>query len=233
MASLKLLSEEFGRQNMTVLHYDAVANHIDAAFLMAIGLQPDKHDFIAISSRVNRSLTDYEQQIISRLNQAAGNQYSLELSTLLITKNRSLMPATQISSDIIQILMLRHAADIKWLNHTFFDDLEEIKIIDAGLNRTSAETLSDSDKQAIDREIADWCLSKLQTAKEDFLTYTIKRLAEIDRENAGNPAVPANFDPYAYLFLNLDIFYNAIPPYQHFIDFGRHEHGRQWRWPEQ
>ncbi|MDD4913590.1 MAG: hypothetical protein PHW13_00960 [Methylococcales bacterium] len=71
------------------------------------------------------------------------------------------------------------------------------------------------------------------TAREDFLAHVIRRLTEIDRENAGNPAVPANFDPYAYLFLNLDIFYNAIPPYQHFIDFGRHEHGRQWRWPEQ
>jgi len=228
--SLKCLLDVFGRESMSVIHYESAMNKIDSVFMAAIGLLPENYDSRALQQIVNRSLTKYEQEIISRVNESIGPQYGSELAQVLIGNNPHLKPSKNINPDIIKTLTARHTVDIGWLNRTFFAGAEFIKI---GNSTTKKEAeLSAEDKQVIDRDVANWCIAKLQSAQSDSIKEISARLHAIDWKNAGNPAIPENFDPIAYLLLNPDVSQAGVPPYEHFIVSGQHE-GRRWEWTNQ
>lgn len=231
--SMKCLLDIFGRESMSVIHYESVTDHMDTAFMEAVGLAPENYDSSPLKITVNRSLTEYEQEILSRINEATGRQYSLELSDMLMRKHPHLQPLKHINKDIIEILLARHAVDVDWLNQTFFDDKEVVKISGEALSNTSNDGLSVGDQQVIDHDVANWCIAKLQSVQDKSIEYVADRLCAIDWGNAGNPVVPSNFDPIAYLLLNLDVLKAGKPPYEHFIVSGQHENGRKWEWTNQ
>jgi hypothetical protein len=72
-------------------------------------------------------------------------------------------------------------------------------------------------------------MSKLESAQAAGAAFIATRLAAIDWRNIGNPAIPGDFDPIAYLLLNLDVLKAGAPPCEHYINSGQHE-GRRWRW---
>lgn len=232
VTSLKHLLAVFGKQSMHVIHYNSVAQNLDKALLATLGIDVDKHEFAPIDRTINRSLTDYELNVLHKLNHVNGNQYSLELSTLLLNRNPNLSASRQINAPILETLRLRHQEDINWINRTFFEDRDQLKLIDNSQNESTEEGLAVNEKQAIDQSVAEWCLSKMRLVKEDTLQFTISRLSAIDWENAKHPIVPTNFDPYAYLLLNQDVFYAGISPFRHFIEYGHLEAGRRRNWPE-
>lgn len=230
--SLRCLLALFGQEPMSVIHYESVIDHLDEAFMAAVGLPPEHYDSSPLKRTVNRSLTEYEQEILSRINETSGRQYSLELSDLLMRQRPHLKPVKRVDPNIIEMLMARHAADIDWLNQTFFGGAEIVKISGTALGKEERNTLSVDDMRAIDRDVANWCISKLQSAQDEGIKYVTDRLRAVDWKNAGNPAIPDNFDPLAYLLLNRDVLKAGVPPFEHFIVSGQHE-GRGWGWTSQ
>jgi hypothetical protein len=230
--SIKCLIDLVGRESMSVIHYESVSAAMDIAFMKAVELTPEHFDSSPLKIRINRSLTEYELEILSHINESCGRQYSLELSKLLMERHPHLKPVKHLETDIIAMLNERHTADVKWLNHTFFEGKEVVKISGDAINNTP-NGLSAKEIQAIDHDVANWCISKLQSAQSESIKYASVQLHAIDWKNAGNPVIPNNFDPIAYLLLNPDVLKAGMPPYEHFIISGQYENGRVWKWPNQ
>lgn len=229
--SLKCLSDLFGQKAMSVIHYESVMGHLDSAFMPAIGLFFDQYDNSTLKQTVNRSLNEYEQEILTLVNATSGRQYSLELADFLMRQRPNLKPTKHIDADMISMLTARHGADIEGLNQTFFGGGEVVKI--SSNVSQNGNALSVDDRQAIDRDVAIWCISKLQSVQDNSIRYVADRLRSVDWKNAGNPAIPDNFDPLAYLLSNPDVLKAGVQPYEHFIGSGRYEDGRRWEWMSQ
>lgn len=75
-----------------------------------------------------------------------------------------------------------------------------------------------------------WCIRKMQQALDKSIENLAAQLRRIDWENSLNPAIPQGFDPVAYLLLNPDLIKGRAKPFQHFLEYGRHEPGRLWEW---
>lgn len=229
--SLKCLLEQFGRESMSIVHYESAIDHMDSVFMAAVGHSAEQYDSSLLQQPVNRSLTEYEQEILVRINGETGQAYSLELSVHLMNKRPHLKPSKQFNPDLVEILRSRHATDIAWINQTFFGGREVVKISGNTSGNSVGNALSDHDKQAIDRDVANWCISKFQSVQDGSIKFVADRLSKIDWQNASDPVVPEDFDPIAYSLLNPDLFKAGVPPYQHFITSGKNEHGRKWKWP--
>ncbi|WP_394999155.1 hypothetical protein [Acinetobacter sp.] len=226
--SLKCLIKTFGKESMSLIHYESAIGHIDTAFMQAIGADSESFDNASLKTTVNRSLVKYEQDVIAKINEATGRQYSYEISGLLMNKRPNLKNARQLDQEVIKTLLHRHAADVGWINQTFFDNANVVKVSE----NTSLDASNELDakvQQAIARDVADWCITKLQSAQDNSIEYFSNRLNSIDWKNAANPAIPDNFDPIAYLLLNIDVLKAGIPPYEHFIASGQNEN-RKWKW---
>ena len=231
--SFSCMLDIFGREVMSVIHYDSVIDCIDSAFMNAIGFSSHYFNTAPIKRMLNRSLTEYEQEVLSRVNKTSGQQYSIELSDLLTSQRPYLNVIKHFSQDVIKILNNRHSADLDWLNLNFFDGTAVVKISENSLTNTLTNALSAEDRQAIDRDVAYWCISKIQSAQNQSIAYVADRLRSIDWKNAGNPHIPNDFDPIGYLLCNLDVIKSGMPPYEHFINFGQYEVGRRWKWANQ
>lgn len=227
--SLKCLIEVFGKESMTVIHYESAINHIDVAFMDATGIVNDNYDISPIKRIINRSLTKYELEILTRINDVTGQQYGHDLSRYLMNMLPHLKTEKVISPEVVEILKERHIKDAGWLNHVFLNDKDLIKINDDELDDNRQNSLSIVDQQAIDRKVNDWCVSKLQSAQDSSIEYITDRLRKIDWGKAGNLQVPVDFDPIAYLLVNPDILKAGVPPYEHFIASGQNEN-RKWKW---
>ena len=120
--------------------------------------------------------------------------------------------------------------DIDWLNSVFFDGADAVNIIREMQPTAPHSELSAEDKQAIDQDVASWCLSALESSQDAAAVFIAERLAQIDWRNISHPALPSDFDPIAYLLLNMDILKSGARPCEHYISHGRTAHGRRWRW---
>jgi len=230
--SIKCLLDVFGRESMSVIHYESVIDNLDIAFMQTVGLSADQYDSSPLKLTVNRSLTEYEQERLSFINKTTGRQYSHELSDLLLRRRPYLKSLKRFNQEIIEILTVRHSSDVGWLNQIIFGCSGVVRICDKTLSNASNKVMSEADQQAIDRDVANWCMSKLQAMQEESIKFITARLLAIDWGNAGNPVVPKNFDPIAYLLLNLDVLKAGVPPYEHFIHSGQYER-RKWEWSNQ
>lgn len=228
--SLRCLIDIFGSASISVAHYESSIHQLDVAFMSILGLEIDSFDNKPLLQNLNRSLTQYEQAVLSTVNKLTGQQYSYELSNLLISNRPQLKTEKGIEADIVTELEARHSKDLLWINSNFFEGKNVVKVQDKTSTNNNGCTLDLEDKQGIDQDVANWALSKLQMAQDAGIDYVIACLRAIDWENAGNSAIPNDFDPIAYLLLNPDLLRAAAQPYEHFIVSGQHEHGRKWKW---
>lgn len=228
--SLRNQIDIFGLESISVIHYESSINELDVAFMSTLGLASGSFDRAPLQQTHNRSLTHYEQAVLATVNQLTGRQYSYELSELLIRNRPYIKEAKTVESDILGELELRHAKDLEWINNTFFEGRNVLKVEDKSSIKEVSSRINLEDTQSIDQDVAKWAVSKLQIAQDTSIDYVVTCLRAIDWENAGNPAIPADFDPIAYLLLNRDLLRAAVQPYKHFIVSGQHEHGRKWKW---
>jgi hypothetical protein len=228
--SLRCLYELFGRESMTVIHYESEIDRIDAPFMADLDIDPDGFDRSMLTKRSNRSFSKYEMEALRNLIKRTGGQFAPELAILLLERRPDLEPDRMLDPNLIKQLELRHHKDLLWLNEVFFNGANVVRILaDTRLHKPASE-LSAEDRRAIDADIVDWCISKLESAQEAGAAFIATRLAAIDWRNIGNPSIPGDFDPIAYLLLNLDVLKAGVPPCEHYINSGQHEKGRRWRW---
>jgi hypothetical protein len=228
--SLRCLCELLGRESMTVIHYESAIGRIDAPFMADLNIDPDGFDRSMLAKRSNRSFTKYEMEALRNVIKRTGGQFAPELAILLLERRPDLVPDRMLDLNLIEQLELRHHKDLLWLNEVFFNDANVVRILaDTQLHMPASE-LDAENRRAIDADIVDWCMSKLESAQEAGAAFIATRLAAIDWRNIGNPALPGDFDPIAYLLLNLDVLKAGAPPCEHYINSGQHEEGRRWRW---
>lgn len=232
--SLRSMLQVFGREAMSVVHYEAAVGQMDKAFMSALGLSPEQFDRTSLEKRINRSLTEYEKEHLSRINKALGSQYSYEVSSMLMSRRPALSEAQHIPPSVVERLAARHSTDVEWINQVFFGSDDEVRIHTGSAAEAATELDSARLHQAIDWEIAEWCLAKLeyvlQNAKSIGIEAVAEQLRAIDWSRARNPLVPDDFDPIAYLLINVDVLKAKIPPYLHYISSG-HKETRSWKWP--
>ncbi|MFZ2967445.1 MAG: hypothetical protein WA080_00150 [Sulfuricurvum sp.] len=236
LQSLKLFSKVIPKDNLYVHSYELSKSKLIAHFMDVLGVKLEQ-DIIQKKvnvQRVNRSLTLQERELLRRINKEFGDKYSTEISDKLIYKNPDLVSEYEWDDSLIKHLADRYHNDIKWVNDTFFNGLSVIKIYDDSLIEKSNSTLSQEDEKSIDNEVLEWCLEKIKALEENAINLTIpfvaKRLSAIDWENASNPAIPEDFNPFAYLLFNPDLLRNNVLPYNHFIQHGQFEKERVFKW---
>ncbi len=228
--SLTCLLELVGRDAMTVVHYDSTIDQVDIPFIAALGIPTDGFDRTMLADRLNRSLTQYEIDILREVIQKTGVQLAPALATLLLNTRPALKATWAPAIEVVEKLRSRHCVDVDWLNSVFFDGVNIVNMIPEMQPTDMRNELSASDKQAIDKDVASWCLSALESSQDAAAGFIAERLAHIDWRNIGHPALPSDFDPIAYLLLNLDILKSGARPCEHYISHGRTGHGRRWRW---
>lgn len=229
ISSLKVLVDVFGKMSISVIHYDSVLDKIDTAFMHAVGLTSDNYDRSVLGKLINRSLTNYEQEIVLKVSKATGALYTPELTELLIGKLPQLKSQKRCQPDEIDILMERHNVDVEWLNKTFFNDKQIVGVSSSDL---SSESISADERQSIDLLVMDWCIKKLGTSSpDDARKFILNRISVIDWSNASDPAIPYDFDPVAYLINNPDLLNSSNLPYEHYIEHGVNEKGRKYTLP--
>lgn len=227
--SLKCLLNLFGQNSMTVIHYESAIECLDSIFMRSVGLPPENFDNSALKKTVNRSLTEYEKDVMFRINEASGRQCSHELSAFLMMQRPNLKQPKYLNPVTVGTLLERHTIDVDWLNQTFFGGAKVVTIGVCSSINDKPNALSVEDTQAIDRDVINWCILKLQSVQNDSINFVTHRLRSIDWANASNPVIPEGFDPLAYLLLNTDVLKGGVPPYKHFIDAGQYEN-RGWEW---
>ena len=92
MDSLRYLVQAFQREAMSVIHYESVVGALDKAFLGSLGIASESYDATPLRERVNRSLTDFEQDLIVRVTKVAGAQLARGLSGQLKARRPQLKP---------------------------------------------------------------------------------------------------------------------------------------------
>jgi len=215
---------------MTVIHYESVMDAIDKAFLGSIGLPCESYDAAPLRQRVNRSLTDFEQDVIVRFTKATGTQLARGLSGHLKARRPHLKTNRRIGAKLVAQLGGRHAAELEWINTTFFGGEPVLQVARGVSGGGSKGGLSDAECKAIYSDVINWCLDKMLASQDDTFRYMGRRLHDIDWNLATNPLVPADFDPIAYLAQNPDVLRKGLPPYRHYIDYGHKEPNRKWKW---
>jgi hypothetical protein len=230
MSSLQCLHELIGRDAMTVIHYESSMDKVDYPFMAALGIQPDGFDRSILARRLNRSLTQYETDILREVIRRTGAQVATNLAALLISKRPQLKQDWATDAEVIETLRLRHGEDIAWLNGIFFGGDSVVNLVRGTHAENVQSELSADDRQAIDRDVVGWCLTQLESSQDAAATFIAGRLAQIDWRNIGHPALPGDFDPIAYLLLNVDVLKSGRHPCEHYIAYGRHAPGRRWRW---
>lgn len=229
MHSLKCMLKVFGRSNMLPLHYESVQKDIDIAFLSLLNIPIEFFDRTILKSAINRNLTDYEQEIISRLIKTTGRQYAYEMSKLLMEKRPNLRSTSGLNSRNVETIAKRHDEDVAFVNANFFEQ-KDVHKIHVSESEAAANCLTPEIQRDIDRDVCNWLMEFLRSAQESSITYVAGQLLSIDWRNAGNSLVTPDFDPIAYLLQNPDILRAGVSPYEHFISSGRLETLRPLKW---
>jgi hypothetical protein len=229
MASLRCILEVFGRDKMTPIHYESARSGVDVPFMKALGLEPTVLDNAGLARRVNRSFTNYEIKVLGQIIRKTGQRFASEVSTLLLERRPELEPDRSFDRELLEQLTRRHCDDLKWINDLLFGRSEVVRISETK-DVASSKLPNEKVEQAIDKDIADWCMAKLESVQESDAAFLAERVANIDWRNIGHPALPTDFDPIAYLILNVDVLKAGVPPCEHYISSGQNEKNRRWRW---
>lgn len=225
---LRTLEAVLSKEQLAVINYDRVRDDIGAAFTSAFPeLAPARTLLDGASNlRVNRSLTGCELEVMRRVNRKFGGRYSHELSDRFIYDAPELEARLCVPEGVANLIAGKFAEATTWINNTFLNDQGKPLTIEAG------SMSADDDPDQLERPLSIALAWALETLGNDSMdrSFIRDRLLAIDWENASDPAIPADFDPIAYLIINLDVLEAQLPPYSHFIKSGREE-GRDYRWP--
>lgn len=237
LETLQKLSQIFSKDKMLIYSYERSKSHLIRSFLDAIGITVTNNENYTKkinNKKVNRSLTLQERELLRRINKEFGDKYSMEISDRLIYQNPDFASEQRWDDSLIMQLTDRYHNDIQWVNDTFFDGFPMVKVYDDSIIKESTNLLSQEDEKSINDEVLKWSLSKIKALEEDAINLTIpfvaKRLSAIDWENASNPAIPEDFNPFAYLLLNAELLKAGVAPYHHFIHYGQFEKQRVLKW---
>jgi len=227
--SLRCMHELFGREAMTVIHYESTIKNIDGPFMAALPVQFEELDRTILAQQVNRSPTQIELEIMREAVQLTGCQIAADLWDHLLKTRPDLKVDREVDVELCAKLAARHKDDVSHLNATFFDGADVVRIFqeqpaDDPQGAPGVET-----PQAVYRGVARWCLSRLAASQDSSIIFIAEQLRQIDWKKIGHPALPADFDPIAYLLSNPDVLKSGARPCEHYMDHGRHE-GRRWRW---
>jgi hypothetical protein len=227
--SLGFLHDLIGRDAMTVIHYKSTIGDIDAPFLAALPVQIEGLDRSILGQRVNRSPTQLEQEILRETVQLTGNQIAEDLWSHFLQSRPDAGVERKVDAALCAKLAARHDKGVKWLNTTFFGGADVVRIIDDRLVAESQAIQGAETQQALYRNVARWCLSRLASSQDSSISFIAEQLRQIDWKKIGHPALPPDFDPIAYLLCNPDVLKSGARPCEHYVSHGRHE-GRRWRW---
>jgi len=228
--SLKSLMLAFQRDSMTVIHYESASGAIDRAFLGSLGLPSDSFDPSHLGDRANRSLTEYEQELVLRFNRSTGKQFARDLSRHLKTLRPNLVYARTFDFKFVEQLSARYTDDLNWINESFFNGQSVMQVVRKRRESPSENSQSEQLRQAIDGDVIEWCIAKLRTSQDEDFRYMGRLLRNIDWNLADNPMIPSDFDPIAYLAHNPDVVRNGSLPFRHYINNGHKEPDRRWKW---
>lgn len=236
LQSLQNLSQIFSKDKMLIYSYERSKSHLITSFLDAIGITVVNDEIFnkkTKHNKVNRSLTLKERELLRRINKEFGDKYSTEISDKLIYKNPDLVSEPEWDDSLMIQLADRYHNDIKWVNDSFFGSEAVVKIGDDISIKNSKNTLSEDDRQAVNDEVIEWCISKVKSLEinnlNNNISYVTNKLSAIDWENASNSVIPEDFNPFAYLLFNSDVLQSGESPYDHFIKYGQYEE-RKYQW---
>ena len=236
LQALQNLSQIFSKDKMLIYSYERSKSHLITSFLDAIGITVANDEIFnkkTKHNKVNRSLTLKERELLRRINKEFGDKYSTEISDKLIYKNSDLVSEPEWDDSLMIQLADRYHNEIKWVNDSFFGSEAVVKIGDEISINNSKNTLSEDDRQAVNDEVMEWCISKVKSLEinnlNNNISYVTNKLSAIDWENASNSVIPEDFNPFAYLLFNSDVLQSGDLPYDHFIKYGQYEE-RKYQW---
>jgi hypothetical protein len=229
---LRAATQVLSPTQLHVIHYDSVSNNLIGTMLKTLGLNERLIPEDNINQKIiNRSLTHIERELMIVVNKTLGQQYSTELSDLLINQSPDLVaePRT-LSKASINLLKTRFQNDVDWVNKQFFNDKPVLAI--EALNVNSQKQHKTRKNSSIDasRTILNWALEKISSAREegqDFILNALINAANSDSVSRNNNE-PNDFNSVNYLILNPDVLYSGIDARQHWIDHGATE-GRLYK----
>lgn len=217
-----------------ILSYDQNSKSLIKSFIVALGID----HIINISNNeelkiVNRSLTNAEINTLQVINKTFGTLFSQELSDFFIYERpyaKSLVTFESVSN----FIHTHFVHEVNWINQTFFAN-EQIMFVYSELVPEKKHEDDNEDKSITLELLSRWIVNKLKnlqtTNMEMIVSELVSQFNAIDWKNANHPDIPKEFDPIAYLLLNIDVFQSSARPYQHFINSGKDEK-RKISWPK-
>src|SRR5260221_644207 len=230
--ALRRLEQTFDKQTLRVMSYDQLKNRIVESFLEVLGVSEnfDANVVGRCNQRiVNRSMTTAEREILCALNGSSAGRLSSILSDALVSANRQAKPEpNDVGEASMQRLEEIFGSQVQWINDNFFSSENVVRLAGSG-NHSEVESERSKEDELTAYKAAFKALvlevgNSRAAAKEDI----IARLLAIDWENASDPAIPPEFDPFGYLLLNGDLLIADVRPFRHYIDYGVRE-SRNWK----
>jgi hypothetical protein len=153
------------RSQIQVIHYDSVSKKIIDAMIKALGIENfslTKVDFN--KKKVNRSLTAKERELMRLFNKKFGDKFSTEMSDFLIYNSPELKSEPPFLSDTcICHLKKMFQEDVNWINETFFDGKEILKVESPKLIDSEGYDYKNVNKIDPCMTIINWALEKISS----------------------------------------------------------------------
>ena len=253
---LRLLAGEFAKSDIELVHYDGLGQHqLVERFLRVIGMESTFE--LALkdrSRRVNRSLTEAERDLLRSINRSLGPEYAGQFFEKLVrTKPECFTNGAKVDAEVQSDLLVRYRDDVDWINQNWFDGRDVVGVLPlqpAGMLaalRKPKDPVTGQDpeyKQGhiaadvathhedLNDDLLRWCVSKFQLSIDIGINAVVVQMRRIDWDNANHPSIPENFDPVAYLLLNIDVLKADSRPFGHYIEYGQFEDARPWEWQQ-
>jgi len=240
---LRRLADISSHIDLQVVSFDTVKSTLLPRFFEIIGCDVN---FLSrfISQRgtsVNRSLTNNEREILKYVNNILGKSFTFEISKMLIQNNpEAAAEHAPYGNDWINSMKTRFSQEVAWVNERFGfgSKLVDVMPLASASKQPKAATSNDNapTKYATIKNVLDWSLNQLSSAKESAGKKILKQLvsAKASRPYVANfsshisPDLPADFDPLAYLLNNTDVMLAGEDPIFHYLTWGKNE-GRSYR----
>jgi hypothetical protein len=220
--NVKHIIDIFDADSVRVLQYNESKIETHNNFLKLIGLDDSSFEKPLLSNDINRSLSDFELDLLRIINGISGSRFSREIIEILVKH----VPSPAFDNDenlkIAQILNERYSADVGWLNEIFYSDENFFRISEKTVKLIGDENISEKYKSSVIDEILDWCKMK-------NISLGINYNCPVDQETAiriksaatGNEKIFGEiFDKNFYLKENLDVANAGVDPLDHYMQFG-------------
>lgn len=229
---LRAVTQILSPSQLHIIHYDSVSNTLIGAMLKTLGLDEGLIPEVNINQKIiNRSLTHIEREQMLVVNKKLGQQYSTELSDLLIYQSPDLTAEPLIlSEDSINFLKIRFQGDVDWVNTQFFngEPVLAIKAVKANSqNQPISQKINPIDPS---RTILNWALEKISSARKEGENFVFDALINAAKSDlvSRNSSVPDDFNSANYLMLNPDVIHAGLDARLHWINHGATE-GRSYK----